>query len=223
MSKPLDPELDPWEQQPNETDEAYGAFFRYRSIPRGDRTLRKVAEELGKSDALMSRWSNAWSWRVRVMAWDRAEDARRVEEHWEEIEKMSKRHAAQAQMMGNVLMAPATAILTLMRDRPNLFMEYFSTTDENGNTFIDFDRMDRVVGMAMQAARILPQVMGMERLARGEPTEIVEERADPRFANQQFMGDPRKRMKAQELFAALSGMEMPKLPAAIMGTDGSDD
>jgi hypothetical protein len=223
MSTPLDPTIKPWEQQPKESDEAYGAFIRYRSIPRGERSHAKVGQELGKATNLISRWSSKWHWVTRIMAWDRAEDARRVEEHWEEIEKMSKRHAAQAQMMGSVLMAPATAILTLMRERPNLFFEYFSTTDENGNSLIDFDRMDRVVSMAQQAARIMPDVMGMERLARGEPTEIVEERADPRFANQQFMGDPNKRMKAQELFAALSGLDMPRLPPAIMGVDDSDD
>lgn len=221
-SKPLDPTIDLWERQPGESEEAYGAFVRYRNIPRGERSQAKVAQELGKTTQLMSRWSSAWHWVTRVMAWDRKQDAVKIEEHWEEIEKMSKRHAAQAQMMGNVLLAPATAILSVMRDRPNLFMDYFTTTDENGNSLIDFDRMDRVVSMAHQAARIMPQVMGMERLARGEPTEIIEERADPRFANQQFMGDPDRRMKAQELFASLSGMDMPKLPAAIMGTDDDD-
>jgi len=223
-AKPLDPNRNLWEQQEDESEKAYGAFVRYRNMGRGSRGLELVATELEKSMTVIGRWNSAWSWRTRVMEWDREEDRKKVEEHWEELEKMSKRHSGQAAATGSMLMGPAMAILRVMQERPNVFFEYFQGgIDENGNTIIDFDRMDRVVGMAMTAARILPQVQGMERVARGVPAEIKDEAADPRAASEQYLiGDPVKRRKVQELFAVVHGMELPALPASVTGEGDSE-
>ena len=156
------------------------------------------------------------------MQWDRAEDLVRVEEHWEELEKMSKRHAGQAAATGSILMGPAMAIFKLMQERPDAFFEYFQIVDPDNvdRTIIDFDRLDRVVSMAMSAARIMPAVHGMERVARGVPAEITDEAADPRAAASQYLiGDPVKRQKAQELFAIVHGHDMPALPPGVTGED----
>ncbi len=224
-AKPLDTSRPLWDQQDKESEPAYGAFVRYRNMGRGERSHELVGQELGKNLATISKWSSKWSWVVRVMEYDRAEDRRKVEEHWEEIEKMSRRHASQAGAMGQMLMGPGMAIFKLMNERPNLFMEYFTlSTDEDGNSMIDFDRMDRVVSMAMSAARILPSVMEMERTARGQPKEITGEAANPRTAATQVLsGDPVKRAKAQELFAIVHGQEFPALPPAVMGTREGDE
>jgi len=223
-AKSLDPSCRLWEQQGDESEKAYGAFVRYRNMGRGSRRLEQVALELEKSMTLIGRWNSAWSWRTRVMEWDREEDRKKVEVHWEDLEKMSRRHAGQAAATGSMLMGPAMAIFKMMQERPNLFFEYFQGgIDENGNTFIDFDRMDRVVAMAMTAARILPQVHGMERVARGVPAEIKDEAADPRAASEQYLiGDPVKRRKVQELFAVVHGMELPALPASVTGEGDSE-
>ena len=223
-AKTLDPSRNLWEQQGDESEKAYGAFVRYRNMGRGVRTLDQVAGELEKTMTVIGRWNSAWSWRIRVMEWDRAEDRRKVEVDWEDLEKMSKRHAGQAAATGSILMGPAMAIFKMMQERPNVFFEYFQGgIDENGNTIIDFDRMDRVVSMAMTAARILPQVQGMERVARGVPAEIKDEAADPRVASEQYLiGDPVKRQKVQELFAVVHGLELPALPASVTGGSGDD-
>ena len=224
-ARPLDPARDLWDQQPDEGEKAYSAFVRYRNMGRGERTIEAVGEELGKSVQLLERWNSQWSWRIRVMQWDRVEDLRRVDEHWEEIERMSKRHAGQAAASGQILMGPGMAIFKLMQERPDVFFEYFQMPDPDNadRTLIDFDRLDRVVSMAMAAARILPSVHGMERVARGVPAEVKDEAADPRAAAQQYLiGDPVKRQKAQELFALVHGAEMPALPPALAGTDDED-
>ncbi len=225
-ARPLDPTIDLWDQQPDESEQAYGAFVRFRNMGRGERTHDRVAEELGKSVQLLGRWNAVWSWRVRVMQWDRAEDMRLVDAHWEEIERMSKRHAGQAAATSSILMGPGMAIFKVMQERPDVFFEYFQVVDpeDADRTLIDFDRLDRVVQMAMAAARILPQVHGMERVARGVPAEVKDEQADPRAAAQQYLiGDPVKRQKAQELFALVHGHDMPALPPAVTGEAGEEE
>ncbi len=221
-AKPLDPSIDLWEQQPDETEQAFGAFTRYRIMGRGERSHERVAAELGKSVQLLGRWNQTWSWRVRVIAWDRSEDIRLIEEHWEEIDRMAKRHSGQAAMTGQIVMAPAMAIFKLIQERPDAFFEYFQTADPNDaeRTIIDFDRLDRVVAMAMTEARLLPVVHAMERTARGMPAEVKDEQADPRAAADQYLiGDPVKRRKAQELFAIVHGQDMPALPPGVTGED----
>ena len=214
--KPLDTDIDLWEQQTDEGEQAFGAFTRYRNIPRAERTLQKVAGELDKSVTLMSRWSSQWSWRPRVMEWDRAQERKDVEAQWEKISAMKSRHAGQAVAQGQVLMAPVMALHKLMRERPDAFFDYFTIGTEDGGYIIDFDRMDRVVSMAMQAARIMPTVTGMEREARGIPADALVEEANPRSAALQFMGTAEARQKAQELFATVNGHSLPALPAGVM-------
>ncbi len=221
--KPLDPHRDLWEQQPDESEQAFAAFTRYRIIGRGERDIRTVARELDKSVQLLGKWNSMWSWRVRVMQWDRSEDMRLIEEHWEEIDRMSKRHASQAAATAQTIMGPAMAIFKLIQERPDAFFEYFQIVDPDDadRTIIDFDRLDRVVSMALAAARILPAVHTMERVARGMPAEVKDEAADPRAAADQYLiGDPVKRRKAQELFALVHGTEMPALPPGVTGEDG---
>ena len=221
--KALDPSRDLWEKQEDESEPAFAAFTRYRIQGRGDRTIERVSEELEKSTQIIGRWSSVWSWRPRVIQWDRSEDIRLIEEQWEEIDRMAKRHAGQAAATGQIVMAPAMAIFKLIQERPDAFYEYFQRVDPDDpeRTLIDFDRLDRVVAMAMTAARLLPSVHAMERVARGMPAEVKDEQADPRAAADQYLiGDPVKRRKAQELFAIVHGSTMPALPPGVVGEDG---
>jgi hypothetical protein len=220
--KPLDPSRDMWEKQEDESDPAFAAFTRYRIQGRGTRSIEAVSQELNKSTQIIGRWSAMWSWRARVIAWDRSEDIRLIEVQWEEIDRMAKRHSGQAAMTGQIVMAPAMALFKLIQERPDAFFEYFQRPDPDDpeRTLIDFDRLDRVVAMAMTAARLLPAVHAMERVARGMPAEVKDEAADPRAAADQYLiGDPVKRRKAQELFAVIHGTTMPALPPGVVGED----
>lgn len=58
-----------WTRRNDETSPAYEAFRTYLGMGT-KRTLAAVGETLGKSAALMERWSAAHDWRARVLAHD---------------------------------------------------------------------------------------------------------------------------------------------------------
>ena len=59
-----------WEQREREGAEAYEAFLAFRdSGPK--RTVKGVAEALGKSRSLVAGWACRHDWRRRARAWDR--------------------------------------------------------------------------------------------------------------------------------------------------------
>jgi hypothetical protein len=63
----------PWVRRDTESHQAYEAFRAYMT----SRSTTKVAEELGKSLALMTRWCHTHDWVERVRAYDQhAETAR---------------------------------------------------------------------------------------------------------------------------------------------------
>lgn len=67
-----------WEQQENESAEAYEAFSLYRdgwenskgTVER-HRSLAEVGQKLGKSKTLMDRWSSRHDWVFRVREYDK--------------------------------------------------------------------------------------------------------------------------------------------------------
>lgn len=82
---------EPWERQPGESVKAFGAFALYRDMGT-DRSTRKVAQQLGKSVAMIQRWSSSHKWTDRVDAWDAEQDRKARDEHLKEIAKMRSRH-----------------------------------------------------------------------------------------------------------------------------------
>lgn len=63
----------PWERLVNESAPAFAAFVKYRDAG-PDRSLAKVAKELGKSTTLIERWSARDHWVNRVAAWEVEQD-----------------------------------------------------------------------------------------------------------------------------------------------------
>jgi hypothetical protein len=63
----------PWERQPGESARAFEAFTLYRDAG-PERSQRAVARRLGKSGALIGRWSSAHRWVLRADAWDTEQD-----------------------------------------------------------------------------------------------------------------------------------------------------
>lgn len=91
-------DLKPWDRQPGETSKAYEAFQVY--LDQGSaRSTRSVGEALGKSDALMHRWSSKYGWPDRARAWD-SMPRRAVSEAYEE---MAQRIAAQHERLATKL------------------------------------------------------------------------------------------------------------------------
>lgn len=139
-------ETKPWERQDGETSKQFEAFSIYRDM--GDeRTLAKVGEKLGKSDTLMSRWSSKNSWVERAAAWDDEQDRILRHEQLKDIKKMRKRHADVANSM---IVAAAKGLKNIMEHpediKPN------------------------------DVARLVEVASKLERLSRGDTSEVVEER-----------------------------------------------
>lgn len=65
----LDPDRDPWEQQPGESDLWFARFLSYRDLGRG-RTLAKVAQTLARSDSHVRQYAGPHHWTERAAAWD---------------------------------------------------------------------------------------------------------------------------------------------------------
>ena len=65
-----DTQGDAWEQRANESAKAYEAFSVYLAQPVGERSLRNVSAALGKSTALIERWSRNYGWVERVNAYN---------------------------------------------------------------------------------------------------------------------------------------------------------
>src|SRR5437868_1524774 len=58
-----------WERQPSESPKAFQAAALYFEMG-ADRSLAAVGQSLGKSKALMERWSSAYGWVERAAAYD---------------------------------------------------------------------------------------------------------------------------------------------------------
>jgi hypothetical protein len=91
MSLPEAHDLDPaWERQHGESSRVHGAFRIYRDLPRTQRDIAKVAEQVGISPRRAREWAVEWQWRERAGAWD---DACHQIEDQERLEAIRSMHA----------------------------------------------------------------------------------------------------------------------------------
>lgn len=81
-----------WERQPGESEEAYEAFTDYYKNPK--RSQKKTAKAVGKSEALIYRWSVRWHWTDRAREYDNALVREEYTATLDEIRKMNKAQAA---------------------------------------------------------------------------------------------------------------------------------
>ncbi len=91
---------DPWERREVETDPAWAAFRAYRDMGL-ERSLAKVAEDLGKSLQLMERWSSKHRWVMRSTAFDIETDRLWMASLNTERRKMAQRQVKTAALAQN--------------------------------------------------------------------------------------------------------------------------
>jgi len=155
----LEGDPEPWKRQEFDTDPSWEAFTMYRDMGLG-RSLAQVAENLGKSTTIMERWSSQRYWRYRVWMYDIHVDEQTQAEHMEEIHEMRGRHAQQARVFAQALMQPAVALLEKIRDEPEYFAQLLQA-DPQGT-----------LDLVQKYAKVVPDLMKVERMSRGEPTDI---------------------------------------------------
>lgn len=99
-------ETKPWLRQRGETHKAYEAFKIYCELGSG-RSQRLVAERLGKSEQICSRWSARWSWVERSRQYDNELVRQDIEQARKGIAEMRQRQIT----TGTYLQAKALAAL----------------------------------------------------------------------------------------------------------------
>ena len=154
-------EIKPWEKQPDETSKAFQAFVIYRDLNLEDRSYAKVAQLLTKSRQVITDWGSKYHWQARIDEWEREFDRIKLKAKLDAIEKMNERHASQSVAISRTLFVPVEALLKKMNspDWPKTLQEM---QDQPAMVLIE---------MAKSVASVMPNIMKMERLARGEPSE----------------------------------------------------
>ena len=95
---PKNSDSQPWERRDGEGIKAYEAFSLYLQMG-SDRSLRKVAQQLGKSKTLIDRWSSTHSWVERVGAYEEHLQEEAYKTARKKSRKMADRHISIAMQM----------------------------------------------------------------------------------------------------------------------------
>jgi hypothetical protein len=89
-----------WTRQQGESDEAWRLFLMYRDTPVNEkRRYQDISEISGTSLDMVEKYGGQNKWRDRVLAYDRNQDAIRVEQINRRKIEMAERHSNVATMM----------------------------------------------------------------------------------------------------------------------------
>lgn len=121
-------EGEPWDRQSTESAKAFEAFCLYRDAG-ASRSIKAVAEKLGKSSGLLERWSRQNRWQERTREWDRFLDEQKQAAKVQAIREMHERHAAIGREMSEKAMR---ALQTLEQGtmKPNEIVAMIKTACE---------------------------------------------------------------------------------------------
>jgi len=110
--------------------------------------LADHARDVGHPAASVRRWADLWNWQGRFLAWDRNLDQRRQNAAESALEEMTRRHIELAQQ--------AQRIVAMAMSRKLKTLEESEFADLKAN----------------EISRMLDVAAKLERLSRGEATEI---------------------------------------------------
>ena len=148
-AEPAPVNIEPWERREDEGEEAFEAFQIYRDLG-FERSQIRVSDTVGKDPSLIARWSSAYGWVGRVLAYDRHVDMVRREAQEKEIRDMLARHADAARVLQAAAIEDLSKLRQLQKDAKDKGRKGPTLSPELVLRFID-------VGSKL------------ERLSRGEP------------------------------------------------------
>ena len=94
-----------FERQPEETDEEWRIWEKYRSYyPLRQPTWTELATSVGRSVAMVTRTSNRWSFRVRLVAWAQYTDDLNQESRIIAIKEMNEKQLTLSKMLQSKLL-----------------------------------------------------------------------------------------------------------------------
>lgn len=101
--------MKPWDQQEDESKQAYTAFLAYRNLPMDTRSLRTACGVVyGGSTANVRRleqWSSKFRWVERVAVWDNEQQRIRDEATTKAIAKVTEKAAAKQEISAQKILA----------------------------------------------------------------------------------------------------------------------
>lgn len=152
------PEREPWARQPGETRRAFAAFCIYRDLGPRKRSHGQAAKRYyeGKARVYLGQialWSSRYNWVERCRQYDEFVDEQRRQKALDAILEMADRQARE----GTALQTLGARILSSLLARGN-----------------------EITGNVLDVVRALRTGAEIERLARGMPTQIIEEQAPER-------------------------------------------
>jgi hypothetical protein len=169
---------EPWERQPNETEQAFAAFRAALELG-PTRSNAKVAQSAGKHKSLIDRWSRRWKWQQRFAA-HQATTVRATDDA--HLEAAGRRGKRQAELTNLALEAQAAVTEEFMRrveadskllrgmELPNLL----SHMERSNRALERLVRADRLVnGMTTEQAGSVDEDRDAAR-ARAERLEGVD-------------------------------------------------
>jgi hypothetical protein len=145
-----DEEKHDWDRQPGESSKAYAHFCLYRDMS-VNRSLRQMEKLDGCTSQLrqLMRWSSKWRWVERCQLYDDYNERQLRVQQEKERREMHKRHAKIAMLGQNILIKGMEELLAKV---------------QNGQQNL----------APTELARLMDVSVKIERLARGESTDIQE-------------------------------------------------
>ena len=153
------PERAPYEVDPAWSPERKEAFALYRDFGAA-RSLRAVGQALGKSTALIERWSAEDNWTYRVAAWDAEQDRVAREAASEERERVAKMHAR-----------AIDSTITVLMQAP---LEMARRIEQEGLSVDAETDVYSLTRATEAAAKVLPSLVTASRLVHGMSTQNVD-------------------------------------------------
>lgn len=211
-----DEDLAPWERRAAESPPAWEAFECYLDLG-SERSVRRVAREVGKDRSLIARWSSEHAWVARTIEWDREQFRQRAKAQNDAVQKMAERQATVAEAMHEAASLGVRAILRRIKLMQREADRRFPSDPEAAADFaatlfpLSFDEVIRLADLGQK----------LERQARGEPdvrTEVsgVADTLDP--VARAIVTDPGVREASRELVRAAA-----QARAGIPGRAGAGD
>lgn len=161
-----------WERQPGESNMAYEAFALYRNMGI-NRNFRHVANAMGRQHNYMSvvtSWASKYRWTERIAKYIEYVDKIQLELDIKERKEMYKRHAQHAMAIETALMTPVQDFLRRFKNHEITFdgiiADQYSSVDE------------KRLKLVFTAAEKISKVVDVERISRGEPTDISQQSID---------------------------------------------
>jgi hypothetical protein len=147
-----------WQRRPEETGPAFEAFVLFRDMA-SPRSIKQVAEILGKGRSTLDEWAQKYRWNDRCRLWDNEVDKRTSNAQIAEIKAMKRRQAQMAFELQSAAHMALTALTAKLK-----------TAKSTGKMLVSPEQLSRMMDIGAR----------LERLNHDEPSSIsrIQEQVD---------------------------------------------